>query len=369
MKKQTLILLLFGYFFYSPIFSQNVFIPDSLFKAMLIADKRINLNGDTAIQFSEAISTKSILAQGSELGFPMGGSTSPLKVIKNLQGIEAFLNLDSLDCRANQIENLDLSKNTKLTYLDCSGSYSGYFSAYVRVNVLSLDISKNINLKYLNVGGNGLKSLNIFQNIKLSHIEFGGNFFLKNIDLSKNENLEYLNCVQMGLDSINISKNIKLKKFDGYTNNLVSVDFSKNLQLETVYINSNRLKNLNLINNKALSQLSCFNNPDLKMVCIPDISKVSKFKGGGVEWSESCDITGIHANIFNSNLMMYPNPTNDFVNFKGEILSIQIYNQSGNLILEGNKNIVDVKNLSNGLYFAKIIYFNHKLSTLKFLKY
>ena len=40
--------------------------------------------------------------------------------ISDLKGIEAFVNLDTLDCDYNQLTSLDISNNHELLYLECA---------------------------------------------------------------------------------------------------------------------------------------------------------------------------------------------------------------------------------------------------------
>ena len=42
--------------------------------------------------------------------------------IISLEGIETFINLDTLNCYCNSIESLDLSSNKALTYMDCASN-------------------------------------------------------------------------------------------------------------------------------------------------------------------------------------------------------------------------------------------------------
>jgi len=63
-------------------------------------------------------------------------------------------------------------------------------------------------------------------------------------------------------------------------------------------------------------------------------------------------------NDLNSNVSIYPNPTNGLFNVEttNEILKIEIYNVSGQLIYEAkNVNIIDITNKTSGLYFVNIV--------------
>ena len=70
--------------------------------------------------------------------------------IHDLTGIEYFPNLTSLTCNSNEIERLDLSKNTALTYLEC-----------VDVGLLELNVSNIPNLHYLSCKKNKLTRLDV----------------------------------------------------------------------------------------------------------------------------------------------------------------------------------------------------------------
>ena len=58
--------------------------------------------------------------------------------IGSLQGIEYFTRLISLNCRANQLTKIDVSKNLELYYLNCFDK-----------QLTELDVSKNLDLKAL----------------------------------------------------------------------------------------------------------------------------------------------------------------------------------------------------------------------------
>ena len=66
--------------------------------------------------------------------------------IASLKGIEYFTALEDLTCSGNQIESLDVSKNTALIYLNCSYN-----------QLTSLDLSGNSSLKTLDADHNQIK--------------------------------------------------------------------------------------------------------------------------------------------------------------------------------------------------------------------
>jgi Leucine-rich repeat (LRR) protein len=173
------ILLFLSVFLSANLFSQNVYIPDANFKALLVAVSQINTNDDTEIQVSEASAYYGILVLNDEN-------------ISDLTGIEAFTALTFLVCSYNQLTSLDVSQNTALTRLDC------------RYNQLtSLDISQNTSLQILQCGGNQLTSLDVSQNIALESLWCVSNQ-LTSLDVSQNTALNELLCYDNQLTCLNV---------------------------------------------------------------------------------------------------------------------------------------------------------------------
>ena len=77
--------------------------------------------------------------------------------------------------------------------------------------------------------------------------------------------------------------------------------------------------------------------------------------------------------LVNNALLIYPNPTNTFLNIKSFNTTffekIVITDLTGKIILEQseNTNQINVKNLANGMYFLKAK-INDKTLTRKFIK-
>lgn len=125
-------------------YAQNVNIPDANFKAALVGNTAINTNGDSEIQVSEAGAYTGII-DVSNLG------------ISDLTGIADFINITKLNCRNNQLNNLDVSNNTVLEILYCENN-----------QLNSLDVSINTDLQYLICYDNELNFLNISNCINLT---------------------------------------------------------------------------------------------------------------------------------------------------------------------------------------------------------
>jgi Leucine-rich repeat (LRR) protein len=120
---------------------QNIEIPDTAFLHALI-DEGVDANGDSLISYPEAEAIISLNVSG--------------RGITDITGIEAFVNLDTLDCSSNSLTSLDISNNPALKGL------------YIQDNQIdSLDVSGNTALHYLSFGGNRLASLDVTNNISL----------------------------------------------------------------------------------------------------------------------------------------------------------------------------------------------------------
>jgi hypothetical protein len=171
--------------------------------------------------------------------------------IKNVEGLQYFTALTSLNCGHNQLKYLDISKNTALTNLFCNMN-----------QLASLDVSKNIALTRLDCWANQLTSLEV-----------------------SNTSLTSLNCWANRLTSLNVSKNIALTSLYCTINHLSSLDISQNSDLTELDCQNNRLKSLDVSRNSALTWLNCQNNElrTLDLKYNPLLKNVS-LNGNPGEW-------------------------------------------------------------------------------------
>ena len=102
--------------------------------------------------------------------------------IQDLTGIEHFTALAYLDCSANSLTSLDVSKNAALQSLDC---YSNQLT--------ELDVSKNAALQELSCSGNQLTALDVTANGALRSLYCSDNQ-LTALDVTENGALERLDC-------------------------------------------------------------------------------------------------------------------------------------------------------------------------------
>ena len=189
-------------------------------------------------------------------------SSSPyIPNIHDLAGIELFENLTKLVWPDGKLTALDVSRNDKLTHLDCHGN-----------QLKTLDVSKNGALTYLDCRNNQLETLNVSKNDNLTYLDCRNNQ-LKTLDVSQNGALKELHC---GINNLTeLTLNTGLTYLDcGYNNNLNSLDVGALEKLECLGCPDTNLSALDLKYNQALTLLNCSNN-QLKTL---DVSKNSALK-------------------------------------------------------------------------------------------
>jgi len=317
MKKLLFSLLLFSAFANAqPI----VTIPDANFKNYLLNQTWINTNGDTEIQVSEAEAATFL---------------EPYSLnITSLQGIEAFVNLDYLIAYSNQLTSVDLSANLKLTNvnlvenniltLDLSAnsllrnieiSYNPITSLNVsgctvlrslwayNVPIVDLDLSNKPQLNFLaldsvddetglsgslNISGcTAFTDLRTFEN-NLTLINASGCDALTSIDVSSPmlQSVNLTGCrsiidIQFSesvITSIDLSDCSALRTFAmdnlNTAGNLLSIDFSNNPNLNSVYFfGANQLRYVNVKNgsNESIS----VNSNALEFICVDESQLVA----------------------------------------------------------------------------------------------
>ena len=110
--------------------------------------------------------------------------------ISNLTGIEAFVDLEKLYLSNNNLSELDLSSNVKLTTL------------YTYANQLTdLNVTKNVLLTTVRCEDNLLTSIDVSQNTGLLHLTCYRNQ-LSGLDLQYNVALEYFYAIITSLRNL-----------------------------------------------------------------------------------------------------------------------------------------------------------------------
>ena len=135
-------------------FGQTTTVPDDVFEQALI-DQGIDSDGT----LNDTVLTSDLEAVTELLIF------SPTSSIQDMTGIEAFVNLESLELLEHDFNSLNISNSVNLTFLYISTVF----------NLTSIDVSSNINLTHLFISETSLSSINLSNNIDLQFLELSQN--------------------------------------------------------------------------------------------------------------------------------------------------------------------------------------------------
>lgn len=387
--------------------AQIVNIPDANFKFHLVNKPCVDTNLDQIPEFDADLNNDGEI-QVSEAEAILGGLIVPWSFmdpaeekIDDLTGIESFVNIRLLSIFGNDIAGeLDLSSNIELETLYASdnrltslilGNNPNLTVAYCGSNLLTnIDTSGAEALTNLGAGLNRLPSLDLSNNLELVDVRVFGNLMTE-FTLPSTNTLTTLYVSRNRLEEIDLTPAINLTDFYGANNRftefdpglspqletislgdndfLTSVDFSQNINLVDLYIkgcSALRTFNMQNGNNVNMANMVATLNPSLECVVVDDINGTNVTCVGinGVHgWCLDSTVTitetecVLSVEEFDlSNFILYPNPIRDELNIKtdGEFEAISIYSIQGVLIKEAITKVVDLSNLSAGVYFVKI---------------
>ncbi len=163
--------------------------------------------------------------------------------IKNLKGIEYFVNATYINVMNNELEDADFSYNRKLQKL------------YIRDNKLkSININKNKDLEILEVLNNQLKVLDVRNNINLKRL-YCNNNLLTSLDVSKNVNLTTLIIDKNDIQRIDLSNNLELGIFTANYCELSQIDIGMLTKLYRLSLYDNHLSSIDVTNNPLLERI------------------------------------------------------------------------------------------------------------------
>ena len=218
-------------------YGQTTLIPDPNFEQALI-----NQGLDDVIDGSVLTANISGLTHGSFNG----------QNIVNLAGIEDFVSLDTLSVHSNDLDFIDLSSNTSLTYLVCLDNPLQFGINLTNLNALwyldlfnctqlsSIDLSTNIALKCLLFEETPwLTSLDLSNNLQLE-VLIGSNSALTELDLSNNAALQNIDCRGNYLNCLNLK--------NGNNANIQNIDATFNFSLLCIEVDDTAYSNANWSN-------------------------------------------------------------------------------------------------------------------------
>ncbi|WP_435261720.1 T9SS type A sorting domain-containing protein [Tenacibaculum sp. nBUS_03] len=244
------------------------------------------------------------------------------KSIRDLTGIQDFIELGLLYANRNNLTSIDLTKSTRL-------------------NTLNLDSNQ-----------------------------------LKTLDLSKNTELTSIFAANNQLTSLELSTNNKLTSVQVDNNQLTSLDVSLNKVVNFITADNNKLNSLNLKNGNNsdfLMDTTFKNNPELTCIQVDntDFSNTNwnTFKDETASYDENC-VTNSIKKFSLQNIQLYPNPANNLITIQIDhtIEKIDIYTVHGVKIGTAINGQVDVSKLNSGIYLAKIYTNTNKSGIKRFIK-
>ena len=285
---------------------------DTSFLLALIQEG-VDTNGDSQINPEETEAVTNLNVAGYE--------------ITDMSGIENFLNLDTLYCGENNFASLDVSSNTALKYLDCSGHL------YITVTPLqTLNLAGCTELTHLNCSSSKLTGLDLSSCTALTWLDCSYNR-LTSLDLSANTRLEYLNCAANQLSCLDISSNTLIGSGNG-----------NNTKLDLGYM-------------RSLTEVCVWTTP-----FPPSGMEVNISGSPNVYFTENC--TGCSTGIEEtppSEVSVYPNPANEYITIRSahpDYMSVEITSSAGLLIsrkeMDGTTLQLDLSSFRKGVYFITI---------------
>ena len=293
-----------------------IYVPDDNFEQALI-DKGHDDVLDNYV-LTENISGLETL----EIYYPNGDD----RRISDPTGIEAFISLKTLDLRKNNIESIDLSSNTLLESINLGKNTSWNNKA-----IKSMTLPETESLKVLNLSLHEMSS----------------------IDLSKNPNLEDLNLTapessSTDLSNIDLSNNKNLKILRLGWNSITSLSFSELTSLQELYIQHNKLQDINVSMLDELSSANFKGNPaGCILVSQSQLSNIPSgwSKDDGQVYTTDCSKTYVPDDNFEQALidLGYDTKLDDYVlkaNIK-DVINLEI----ANLNIESLEGIQDFESL------------------------
>lgn len=332
--------------------SQVINFPDANFKAKLLASNTSNgfaknsagngifvdTNNNGEIEISEALNVYELYLWSNFL--------NTTNDIIDLNGIQYFQNLRSLNCFGNSITTLNLVGLNNIEYIQASKNN------ITDINVTGLNL-----LKEIKIDSNLLTSINIdnlsqltdlwINENNIQNLVFNNNSSLESLwcysntistlDFSFTPNLKYVVCDDNNLNSINFGTINSIIEFTCAYNNLTSVNINNFNSLIYLDISSNQFSTINFPTINNISYLDISNNP-ISNLNLNNLSFLNQFNASNIlVTSLDCSQTGVQQ-LFCSN-----NPNLQSINVQNNVYT---YSDPDLLyfgfVIENNPNLVSI---------------------------
>lgn len=182
---------------------------------------------------------------------------------------EQLQKIETLECKDSSVA--DLTGLEKLTALKTLRLYYG--------NYKKVDLKENTDLESLAIVLDGVYAnsdlqVDVTKNSKLKYLEIRGSRKLNKLDLSQNTELENVDIQSSSISALNVSNSKNLTRFKLYSTDVQALDLSNNTRLNYISVTLNKVKTLNLPNTNALTELHIYED-SLTAVNLKSISNLT----------------------------------------------------------------------------------------------
>ena len=152
------------------------------------------------------------------------------RYVLTAQTVKIIGNCSNLDCSENGITSIDLSKNSLLTFLNCTSN---------KLEVL--DVSNEAKLRTLVCSDNQLTSLVLPQNSQMTGFNCDWNK-LTELDLSTQTKLVYLKCNRNALTSLDLTNSENIESIECQENKITQIQLPEDAEnLATIKCGTNKI--------------------------------------------------------------------------------------------------------------------------------
>lgn len=323
--------------------SQIVNIPDANFKnALLNHIPVINTNNDGEIQVSEAIAFTGLMKVTS-------------KNIVDMTGVQAFVNMTSLDCQHNPITILPTNGLNGLRELNCS-----------YVSLTSLNLNNLPALLKFTCDYSSLTLLTISNLPELSQISCHDNQLIT-LSINNAPKITQIECYRNQLTSFTLTPLIFPVTINCAVNRLTTLPLVSTPRIYNLNCSNNQLSSLPLNNLNSLSYLNCGNNLLSSLTFSNPAVLRSLYCGNNLLTSLAANITSLNVLFCNNNqLTSLPPGMNALTHLdcsNNLISAFSVDNSNSLQILRFANNLCTSFSLSNKPLLNEIICDSNKLST------
>ena len=247
------------------------------------------------------------------------------------------------------------------------------FSSTGSKNITKLDLSNNVQLQNFRCNDCSFSSLDFSTNVSLETVECE-RCQLTEIILPKNQTIANLYLAKNNLAALEVGGMEYLRFLNCDSNQIESLDLTKNTKIGSFTGQSNKLKTLKIRNPPSgvgMTSFHALGNPDLNCVELTDSNTFNHFKNmqfqldPGASFEINCNYdkpnTVGNGEMNGFNIHVYPNPNFGTIHIDGKHLEgsqIQLHSLDGRMVfstlVENDQNEFELIEKA-GLYFLKIV--------------